>query len=70
MASFTQVSRNNPLRPLYTYNFQTPRKSHTSDLINQQYSVGSTGHAAPNYALSCSQMFPNSSQPQLSPSAL
>ena len=50
--------------PLPLCTFQMP---HTSNLIPQYHPVSSTHHAAPHYALSSNQLFPNSSHPPISP---
>ena len=70
MPSFTQVSTNNPVCELFLCTSQMPPHISPSHSITQSHSVSSTDHAAPHYAVSCSLLFPSSSQPQIPPSAL
>jgi len=71
MSSFTQVSPNNPAHPsLPLYLPNAPTLLTLPIQSTKYHSVSSTDHEAPHYAVSCSQLSPSSSQPQVSPSAL
>jgi len=70
MTSLTQVLQTILYAPLTPVPPKCPHTSHPSHSIPQSHSVSSTAHEAPHYAVSCSQLFPNPSQTQTSPSTL